>query len=522
MKLLLAGPGTGKTTKVKEIINENYKDLDVQVVSFTNATIDDLSQSFKDYANVNCATLHSFALRINHLPNFYVLNETEKKIIENLSEKIEIDFSTTCDLLSCISFDNMILSCTSFLKSNPAYAKEVVGNLDLLIVDEFQDFNPNEQELIFLLSNYCKETIILGDDDQSIYSFKDAAPDGIINLFHNEKIEKIEHENKCYRCPDEIVDFCSKMIKINKNRIEKQWLKIGKSGVLSIEQLTTLNDTDERVIEIIKEIRKRDDEGSILILSSVEFAVNSLRKKLYHNGMVFRDFWSKVMDEEELIRTWWLKAIYLNNTILYLILIAGINKMFSNRPFINKLKQHFNKDCQSQEFIKDLFKHNIYNDYKEYILVKPLISEFFEKHSEFEKIKSYIDPENIERSLKNLNRFIYPKVDFKKGGINIMSIHKSKGLQAEYVLILGVVSGILPNKKKGLDTIEAQRRLLFVGMTRALKELYLPTSMEWNSSDIHTVDKSQFKFAFWRKKTASKPKSVGKVSMFIEEILNKQ
>ena len=141
-----------------------------------------MTDSFKDYKNVDCSTLHSYALRINHLNKLQILGDEEIKIIEKLSSKLEIEFDTLCNLFDCITFDRMIKSSNEFIKNNPVYAKDKIGELDLLIVDEFQDFNPDEQNLVHIISQYATETMILGDDDQSIYSFKDADPDGIIEL----------------------------------------------------------------------------------------------------------------------------------------------------------------------------------------------------------------------------------------------------------------------------------------------------------------------------------------------------
>ncbi|MDF1575885.1 MAG: 3'-5' exonuclease, partial [Bacteroidales bacterium] len=125
----------------------------------------------------------------------------------------------------------------------------------------------------------------------------------------------------------------------------------------------------------------------------------------------------------------------------------------------------------------------------------------------------------IEGSLDRIFLLINPKIEFKKGEINLMSIHKSKGLQAEYVFIVGLVSGILPNKNRGLDTIEAQRRQLYVGMSRARKELYIISNTYWEAEYIHTVDAQQFKCAYWIK---SKPKKyAGKISSFLGELVEK-
>lgn len=313
MKILLSGPGTGKTTKVKTIIKQDYTEASVQVISFTNATINDLTESFKTFSNVKCSTLHSYALRINHLPELHILNEIETKLINLLSQKTEIPFLTLCDLLKCITFDRMIESCLSFLKRNIKYAEEVIGDLDLLIVDEFQDFNPVEQQLIFEITKYSKETLILGDDDQSIYSFKDADPDGIISLYNSSDIEKIEHEHRCYRCPDSIVTFCSRMIRKNTHRIEKPWIPTDKPGDLNIIQTTTLYEADLKVLDIIKKIKQEDKNASILILSPVEFAIKNLRAILYHNDIEYYDFWNRELKEEIQIQIWWLRAIFTDN-----------------------------------------------------------------------------------------------------------------------------------------------------------------------------------------------------------------
>ncbi|MDQ6757491.1 MAG: AAA family ATPase [Bacteroidota bacterium] len=70
MKILLAGPGTGKTTKIKSIIAEQYANAEkIKVISFTNATVNDLTENFNNHQNVSCSTLHSFALGLNHLQN---------------------------------------------------------------------------------------------------------------------------------------------------------------------------------------------------------------------------------------------------------------------------------------------------------------------------------------------------------------------------------------------------------------------------------------------------------------------
>ncbi|MBN1116933.1 MAG: ATP-dependent helicase [Bacteroidales bacterium] len=519
MKILLAGPGTGKTTKVKTIIDNDFKDLKVQVISFTNATIDDLTKSFKKYKKVNCATLHSFALRLNHLPNVQILHDEEIKILEKISKKVNIDFDTLCKLFDCITFDKMISSCESFIRNNPAYAEDKIGRLDLLIVDEFQDFNPSEQSLIYSISNFATETIILGDDDQSIYSFKDADPEGIINLYNRKDIEKIPHDNICHRCPDSIVDACMNLIKHNKKRVDKVWGKSNRTGNLNIFQTKNQQDTNETILKRINQIRQTDTTGSILILSPVGFAAKPLIPMLLNNGYEPNDCLNKKIDIDELKPIWIMRSIFTDNQILNLIFYSYSINLFSKPKFIKGVKEHLDKNSKSAEFKEYLITNlNFNNDFKKYILSPPDLDELRDKYPEYSKIIEHLDPIDIKKSLNNIFQLMNPQVDFKKGGVNIMSIHKSKGLESEYVFIVGLVSGILPNENYGLDSIEAQRRLLFVGMSRTLKELNIVSNTYWKAEYIHKVDKKQFKYAHWIR--GSVKKYAGQISSFINELKN--
>ena len=128
MKMILAGPGTGKTTKVKTIIKDSYADAeDILVLSFTNVTVIDLTESFTGSSNIRCYTLHSYALIINHLINHHILDDNhEPPILLRFSESNEIEFGRLCDFYRCITFDGMIKSCLEFLKAHPIYGEEKV------------------------------------------------------------------------------------------------------------------------------------------------------------------------------------------------------------------------------------------------------------------------------------------------------------------------------------------------------------------------------------------------------------
>ncbi len=517
MKILLAGPGTGKTTKIKTLIASEYAAAEkIKVISFTNATVNDLTESFGDNPKVSCSTLHSFALKLNHLPELHIIdNVNENKILTSLSDKVEIDFTTLCEQIKCITFDGMIASCVAFIKANPAYAEEKIGKLDLLLVDEFQDFNPNEQELVMLASHLAGETIILGDDDQSIYGFKDADPDGIIALYNNKSVEKIPHENICYRCPDTIVDYCTELLKKNKKRIEKEWKKSKKDGQISFKQLITQEQCDDFLLSTILKIKEKDKDASILVLSPLGIAVSTLKQIMTQKGIEYVDCWSEDWDNDILTKIWWLNAIFGNNKLSFLIFLLKQYGQFEKKKLIDLLKNSFQSGFTETNLIKQIIDLNLLpKPFSSYVLSKPTIQDFFQNHNEFIFLQEHIDNDDIENSIKKLSSKVKVKKEFEKGKVNFMSIHKSKGLQSEYVLINGLVAGIIPNETRGLDTIEAQRRLLFVGMTRAIKHLFMVSTVEWEGRDLrrNNADMQQFEFVFWKKKYH------GKTSKFVEEI----
>lgn len=509
--MLLAGPGTGKTTKVKSIIREDYPDAkNVLVLSFTNATINDLKGSFKDFNNVSCYTLHSYALKINHLPNLHVLQDPDElPIIRKLSEKINISFDDVCVFLRCITFFKMIEQCIAFIKSNPPYATENIGNPDLLIVDEFQDFNAIERELVYLLAQYSKDSIILGDDDQSIYDFKDADPDGIISLYKNSAIDKLDHDNVCYRCPDSIVDYCSKLISRNSHRVGKDWHKSSKRGDVVFVQKMTMSETHKYICDRIKPIL--ENKNTVLVLSPVSYYVDDFRGMLDQNNIPFVDFWSTKISMELRMKIWWVKALFGEHKLLFLLLLAKELKLYSKKSFIKKVSHSFQSSFDESTLIKNIINY-FPKPFSDYLLAPINVDEFFERHADFSALREHIASDKLSESIGKLERNINPVVNFDNDSVNIMSIHKSKGLQADYVFILGLNDGVLPNEVWGVDSLEAQRRLLFVGMTRARVQLHMVSTVEWDGKFVNKVDKKQFKYKFYKKKW------YGKASRFIEEI----
>ena len=515
MEILLAGPGTGKTTKVKSLIRDQFADAEnILVLSFTNATVNDLRESFAGNNNVSCYTLHSYALRINHLPALHVLdNSTETPILEKYSEKLAIPFQTLTGLLGCIRFEEMITSCIQFMRNNPAYVEENIGSLDLFIVDEFQDFNEVERELVLQISSYAENTFILGDDDQSIYGFKDADPDGIIEIYNSDENAKIEYENICYRCPDDVVVKSKRLIENNTHRLVKDWNTSNKAGEVVLQQLLEQDTTFEYISNKIREIKTTDPTSTILLLSPVKFYLDELIEQLNANELTITNFWNAKIAKDILQKIWWLKSIYSSHKLLNLLFICKEKRLLSRQPLIRLLRESFQRNFDIDELIRNIVVLNYLPEYLSHsIIEQPSFEDLLENWPESLLFQEHLDFDNLETSVDNIEKSIRPVVTFDPSTVNIMSIHKSKGLQADYVFIYALTDGIIPNVTDGIDSLEAYRRLLFVGMTRAKKRLYLISTVEWEGKYVNKVDKTQFRFNGRRRKW------YGRTSRFINEL----
>lgn len=504
MKILLAGPGTGKTTKIKEIVRQHGDGSKVLVLSFTNATVNDLQDSLSEFkiSEENCMTLHKFALKFSHSSERHILLPAEIAIIMQISKQTKIDFNRLTDHLSCNTFDQMIKDFVEYINSNPLYVSTKLSGFDMLIIDEYQDFNPNEQSLIDKLVNHFQETYILGDDDQCIYDFKDASSEKIISFYSDNNNEIVPHEHICYRCPDKVVKHSTTLILENKNRVAKTWQPSGKDGDIEFQQFRDMSDIAQTIIQKIRTI---PSDESILILSPVRFVAEPIIDLFEVNNIKFSNYFSDTIPFELVYKAWLLRSFFGKYKYLNLVL-TGYKLLKSRANYYSIIKDHFNKGANNDDFYR-ILERKLPN-----VLKSPASLEEMLDKQEFSELKELFlcaDGEDGEEKIENMLREI-KSID--SSNIKIMSIHKSKGLGADHVFIIGITEGIMPNSSKGNYSIEAQRRLLYVGITRTKKHCYLYGNIQFDGRDVNTVNKSDFKYDYRSKKYN------GKTSRFITEL----
>ncbi len=488
--ILLAGPGTGKTSKIKSLLMrlEPKKTL---ILSFTNATVDDLLGDLKDYGITKdqCMTLHKFSLKKNVADEKHVLLQNEKKIVERICKRIGIGYDKMCSFLEVTDFNLMLREFYDFARTNTCYLEDKLNHFDNIIIDEYQDFNPIEQEIIELILNYFSNIYILGDDDQCIYKFKDSNPERIISKHKADEYSNISHDHVCYRCPDKIVEAASKLIKLNSNRVQKEWRKSNKDGHIFINQMRNQEELNTNIIKTIQNNYDLDQNAKQFILSPNNTFLESLSEQLSKENIP-HDFLGKYLYPNALIHlSWVLKLKFADNKYFNLIML--VDKGLSNRKVFYDMIARQYSDGKNISDLKSKFTSLLPNDVlEEKVDIDELLRR--EQFKPLHDLYSNIEDGNINYKLEKM--FDQNNTNNEVENIRLMTIYKSKGLSADHVYVLGVNEGLIPRKCQSESELEYERRLFYVAMTRSKKNLYLYPIYNLPGKVLHSLNAGSFEY----------------------------
>jgi len=304
--MVLAGPGTGKTTVIINRIynlikNEEVADREILVITFTKNAATELKDRLKkmDIYGVNVGTFHSVYYKIlrkylNITNDNLLMEDVKYKLIENIIKKVSpsnykdkdylrgfmkeltlfnsggyslayfnpIDFSKAdfddiykmyLELkkqMNKYDFDDIIKECYNILKSG-----EYKFDFNHIMIDEFQDINKVQYDVIKLILNKNKNLFIVGDDDQSIYKFRGSKPEIFLNFPKEFEDTKSINLKENYRSNKNIVKYATNVIKENENRFEKDLVSNSKSELEPV--IFVSDETHKEVRNVFKIIREK-------------------------------------------------------------------------------------------------------------------------------------------------------------------------------------------------------------------------------------------------------------------------
>ncbi len=409
----------------------------------------------------------------NYLLNFnHYNNEEVYQVYDNYQKELEKN--------KALDFDDLInLPIKLFLKNNEI--KEKYQKLfPYILVDEFQDTNYSQYQLLKLLTGKSSKITVVGDFSQSIYSWRGAEIENLNRFQKDFQNVKTFHLEENYRSTQKILDFAYKII--------------SKNTYHPVLQLYTKNNQGEEID--FYEANDEEDEAYYIVNK-----INSLKViyDLKDMAVLYRtNVQSRIIEE-----------VFLNYGLPY-VLIGGVR--FYERKEIKDILSYLRLlinplDKISLERVikigKTRFKsfQDYYKKNKDKLLEKPpinLIEEVFsatkyldlynlDDEDDYSRIENIKELKSVAASHKNLTDFLYQvslveseyfqseKKSSNHQGVKLMTLHQSKGLEFSVVFIAGVEEGILPHSQSLYDpfSIEEERRLFYVGITRAKKKLFI-------------------------------------------------
>ena len=572
--LVLAGPGSGKTTVVTKRVQYLVQDCHISpssilVITFTKAAATEMKERFwrlmeheeekpQGYRNVSFGTFHAVFFSILKLSygftagniireetRYQYLKETvdrlklelddENEFLNGVSgeisliknERISLDhyFSKNCpeDVFRkiyeeyerkkrnarLIDFDDMLSYTWELLTKRPDILEAWQKKFRYILVDEFQDINRLQYDILKLLAQPENNLFIVGDDDQSIYRFRGAKPEIMLNFQKDFPTAGRVLLNDNFRSTRQIVNAAGRVIRKNQSRFAKEITARGGDG--PGVRVLTFEDQQQECLYLLKEMQEYRKKGGAWQHMAVLYRTNTQPRLLIQKLMEFNVPF-RVRDQVPNLFEHWIAK----NLFCYLRLASGSKLRKDLLPVLNRPKRYLNRECLNDEIICWEYMLDYYRD-KQYVCDKierlqydlkmlgrmgPFAAinyirhvmgyeDYLKEYAEFRRM----NPEDLlevlnelqesARSYKTYEEWVAYIERYKKEmdemrkrqqevteGVHLATMHSSKGLEYDKVFILDAAEGITPYKKAVLDAdLEEERRMFYVAMTRAKKEL---------------------------------------------------
>ena len=585
--LVLAGAGTGKTrvltTRVAHIIDSKLAfPSQILCVTFTNKAAREMSERIQNLVSVRMdrmpwiGTFHSIGAKIirNHAeviglkPSFTILdkddqlslikqilksenldqskyvpkyiqsridqwknkalnpNDIKADSLDNMSDDKTLNiyklYQQRLFQINCLDFGDLLLQCINLFK-NEDVLKRYSENFKYVLVDEYQDTNTAQYQWLKYLSSANQNICCVGDDDQSIYSWRGAEIDNMLRFekdFDNTKTTRLE-EN--YRSTNNILKSASSLISYNEARLGKElYSDQGNGDPVYIHLVNSSRDEATFVSQEIMKLRDENpDLNNIAVLVRAVFQSREIEEALIRYSVPYRiiggiRFYERAEIKDAIS---YLRIVYENqDDVAFERAIMTPKRGVGEKSFnkiieVSKNKRislfqaskllagtdEVNKKASSslEEFIQviergiSMIETTQYPEILKVLLDESGYMEMLKNdknvsaQTKIENIKELIiameDYNSIEEFLEHISLVTSVDENNEDNKVSLMTLHAAKGLEYDFIFLPGWEEGLFPHQKtideSGNKGIEEERRLAYVGITRARKTVNISTSM---------------------------------------------
>ena len=422
-------------------------------------------------------------------------------------------------ILNSCDFGDLILLCVTMFENNPDILELYLSNFKYILVDEYQDSNYIQSKWLNLLAKKNNNICCVGDDDQSIYSWRGAEIKNFLDfskIYKNTKIIKLEQN---YRSTQNILSAASGLISNNNDRMGKKLWTDSKDGELV--KLTCYKNGKEEatgISDIIEtKLKKKYSLNNISILVRAIFQTREFEERFLKIGMGYRVIGGTKFYERAEIKdsVAFLRIVNQKNDDLAFERIINVPKRSVGDSTLKQLHEWGRKNKKTLEdsviellqldkikpktklgLVKIL---NLFNKWRSdlkkkrhYELMEIILDESgyskmlkdkkdLESEGRLENLKELIrgmrDFDNLQSFLEHVALATSIDQDWDGQKVNLMTMHAAKGLEFDAVFLPGWEEGLFPHQKsleeKGDLALEEERRLAYVGITRAKKESFI-------------------------------------------------
>jgi DNA helicase-2/ATP-dependent DNA helicase PcrA len=432
---------------------------------------------------------------------------------------------------NAVDFDNILLQTRNLLKDHLEIRKQYHAQFDYILVDEYQDTNDLQEEITrLLLGNgniFC-----VGDDWQAIYGFRGSNVNHFLKFPSHYKNSKIFRLEKNYRSTEEIVDTANELIRYNPQQMGKACYSVKKGGTIEVQNFFSDEEEAEWVAEKIRSLQKHKiPYDQIAVLYRTKFCSLPFEKSFRASGIPYRMLGAKGFFERKEIMdlTGYLTAAVFIKDDVSFERILNTPKRGIGPSTIKKFYQYKIDGKSLQESVRatmteTIISLKVYESIKNLLAlldtVKTLapekaLNEIICKIEYLDHLREYSQSEaDYTARMENIEQLIYAAshhehlMDFleeaslvkedkkedadenQNSGVNLSTIHASKGLEFKVVFVVGCEENLLPHwkSKDTISELSEERRLMYVAMTRAESNLYF-TSASYRKGQYNPVSR---------------------------------
>tara|TARA_Y100001936_G_scaffold38166_1_gene36279 strand:- start:193 stop:2271 length:2079 start_codon:yes stop_codon:yes gene_type:complete len=453
--------------------------------------------------------------KIDSLKNSLLYDEWE--FDDEIEQKIIQTYQTRLETLNAMDFGDLILKFYELLTKNNNFKQKMQNLFKYVFVDEYQDTNNIQFRLINIISNPQRNLFVVGDEDQSIYGWRGANIENILQFkkfFPDTEVYKLEQN---YRSTPEILNVSNSLISKNTERLEKKMWTINKKG--NPVKLVSFEDDRTEAKYVARNILSEKSTfpfKDIAIFYRTNAQSRVLEDELRRANIKYRIFGNISFYERAEVKDCisYLKFItnkndeiafdrIINNptrgiglkTLQKIKLIASqeninlfetIKKIRTEKTFSNKINIAISKLIESIDFfIEDIDKFSSLSEAFEKFLNS---IEYFDSLKDDDKLENVSEFLNFIAEFENnnsndINDFLnslmlssaVDDLDNSSSFVTLMTVHLSKGLEFPSVYVVGIEEGLFPHSRSmfSVAEIEEERRLCYVAFTRAIQSLNL-------------------------------------------------